>query len=119
METEFSRDLSIIIGTATSGNTELKFPFRITTETETAEIGVLDLSPRAFNALKRNNINNVNGILDIFSNLSKLRSVGGVTIREIRNKTAAYLYDCMTATDKKYFWKEFIELNNIQGISAK
>lgn len=119
METEFSKDLSLIIGTATSGNTELKFPFPVASATETAEIGVLDLSPRAFNALKRNNINNVSGILDIFGDLSKLRNVGGVTIREIRNKTAAYLYDCMTATDKKYFWKEFIELNNIQGISAK
>lgn len=119
MESIFSQDLSLIIGTATSGNTELKFPFRITTETEATEIEVLELSPRAFNALKRNKIANVGEVTDRFSNLLSLRNVGNVTIREIRNKTAAFLYDQMNATDKKNFWKEFIELNNVKGISAQ
>lgn len=119
MMSKFCEDLSVVIGTATSGNTELKFPFRITTETETAEIGVLDLSPRAFNALKRNSINNVGQVTDRFSNLLSFRNIGSVTIREIRNKTAAYLYDQMNVTDKKNFWQEFIVLNNIQGISAQ
>ena len=119
METEFNKDLSLIIGTATSGNTELKFPFRITTETETTEIEVLELSPRAFNALKRNKIANVGQINDRFSNLLSLRNVGNVTIREIRNKTAAFLYDQMNTTDKRMFWQEFVVLNNIKGISAQ
>lgn len=119
MLSKFREDLGLVIGAATKGDTNLKLPFVISDETGATNIEALGLSPRAYNSLKRNKIATVFEVANIFSNLDALRNVGGVSKREIRQKTADYLYDAMNVTERKQFWREFITLNNIEGLSAK
>ena len=117
MLSKFREDLELVIGAATKGDTNLKLPFVINDETGVTDIEALGLSPRAYNSLKRNKITTVFEVVNIFSNLDALRNVGGVSKREIRQKVADYLYDEMTPVERKLFWKEFIKLNNIKGLS--
>lgn len=119
MMSKFCEDLSVVIGTATSGDSNLKLPFFVNSETEAEDIESLGLSPRSFNSLKRNKIVTIGQVTEVFSNLDTLRNVGGVSKREIRQKTADYLYDAMNVVERKQFWKEFITLNNIEGLSVK
>lgn len=117
MLSKFREDLELVISAATKGDTNLKLPFIINDETGVTDIEALGLSPRAYNSLKRNKVTTVFEVANIFSNLDALRNVGGVSKREIRQKTADYLYEAMTVADRKAFWKEFLTLNNIKGIS--
>lgn len=119
MKSTFANDMELVIGAAKGGSENLKLPFRITTETGATKIETLDLSQRASNALKRSQINTIGDIVDSFSTLKKFRNVGTITIREIRRKTADFLYEAMSVADRKAFWREFISLNNIEGLSAK
>ena len=119
MLSNFGKDLSTVIGAATSGDSNLKLPFFVNSETEAEDIQSLGLSPRSFNSLKRNKIVTIGQVTEVFSNLVSLRNVGSVSVKEIRQKTADFLYDNMTPTEKKLFWKEFLTLNNIKGLSAK
>ena len=119
MLSNFEKDLSIVIGAAESGDTNLNLPFFISDETGATDIEALGLSPRAYNSLKRNKITTIFEVTNIFGNLDTLRNVGGVSRKEIRQKTADYLYDAMNVTERKQFWREFITLNNIEGLSAK
>ena len=114
----FTEDLSIVIGVAIKGDNNLKLPFVISGETGASDVEALGLSPRSYNSLKRNQITTVTEVVDIFSNLGSLRNVGAVSRKEIRQKTADFLYENMTATERKQFWKEFLVLNNIEGLSA-
>lgn len=114
----FTEDLSVVIGAAIKGDNNLKLPFFISDETGNADIEALGLSPRAYNSLKRNKVATIFEVANIFSNLDTLRNVGGVSKKEIRQKVADYLYDAMTMADRKAFWREFITLNNIEGLSA-
>lgn len=118
MTSQFREDLSVVIGTAISGDSNLKLPFFINSETKAEDIESLGLSPRSFNSLKRNKIVTVGQITEVFSNLASLRNVGTVSVKEIRQKTADYLYDAMNVVERKAFWREFISLNNIEGLSA-
>lgn len=113
----FIDDLSIVIGAAKSGNGNLKLPFRISEATESKDIEILALSPRSNNSLKRNHIDTVGQIMERFDDLNSLRNVGAVSIKEIRRKTAEFLYESMSVNNRKFFWRKFISLNNIEGLS--
>lgn len=59
--------------------------FRIPEKVYTLPVEDLNFSARAFNVLKRNNLNKVEDILDVNENLSALRNCGTKTVVEIRN----------------------------------
>lgn len=115
----FVEDLKVVIGAAKSGNGNLKLPFRISEATEKKDIDILALSPRSNNALKRNHIDTIGQIMERFDDLDALRNIGTISVREIRKKTAEFLYEAMSVNDRKAFWKEFVSLNNIEGLLAK
>lgn len=113
----FIEDLKVVIGAAKSGNGNLKLPFRLSEATESRDIEILALSQRSNNSLKRNHIDTIGQIMERFDDLSTLRNVGAVSIKEIRRKTADFLYESMSVNNRKAFWREFITLNNIEGLS--
>ena len=115
----FTDDLSVVIGAAKSGNTNLKLPFYISERNYRQDLMILNLSQRSFNGLRRNNINTIEDVIEKFDNLGELRNIGAISIREIRRKTAYFLYEAMSTSNRKAFWREFITLNNVEGISAK
>jgi len=115
----FVEDLKVVIGAAKGGNGNLKLPFRISETTGKKDIDILALSPRSHNSLRRHHIDTIGQIMERFDNLSSLRNVGAVSVKEIRRKTAEFLYESMSVNNRKAFWREFITLNNIEGLSAR
>ena len=118
MKSMFLEDLELVIGAAKAGNGNLKLPFRISETTEKKDIDILILSPRSNNSLKRNHVDTIGQIVERFNDLGALRNIGTISVREIRRKTAEFLYEAMSVNNRKAFWREFLTLNNIEGLSA-
>ena len=116
--TEFRDALSIVIGCATEGCENLRFPFRPTTEVLSENIDILGLSIRANHCLMRNDLTTISKVVDIFSKIKTLRNCGAKTANEIREAVCDYLYSQMSNVDRKQFWREFIALNEIKGLTA-
>lgn len=54
------------------------------------DIDILDLKTRAYNALRRNAINTIGNLLDIYDRLPFLHNIGVTALDEIRNKFFDY-----------------------------
>ena len=55
------------------------------------DIDVLDLSPRAYNALKKGAVNTVEELISLGDKLGRMRNVGAKTVTEIQTKLLMYL----------------------------
>ena len=56
-----------------------------------ADIQVLDLKTRSYNALKRASVNTIKDLIGVKDNLFRIRNVGANSVIEIQTKLSAYL----------------------------
>lgn len=77
------------------------------------EINFLDLSTRAYNSLRRANVNTIEQIGDAWDKLGNLRNTGKTTVKEVKNKYIAYYYNSLDTEEKRNeFWVDVIEATN-------
>ena len=105
--TDFQRDLEVIInevGIKNNGN--IRFFMR---HMERMKDGIeyLGLSDRAYNAMRRNNINTIQDITNKFDQL-KVKGAGEKVIKEVRNKYFQYYYSQLNEEERKEFWRDTI-----------
>lgn len=117
--TAFQQDMAVVIGMAESGPEKLQLPFFFDRQLLDEPLELCRLSMRAVHTLQRERIVTIGELFDNMERLSKIRNCGAVTVKEIKNIVADFLYGKMTPEQKKKFWKEFIELNDIKGVVAK
>jgi DNA-directed RNA polymerase alpha subunit len=86
----------------------IKIKVRATQEFFDLPIGVLDLSTRAHNGLKRGRINTLEDLTDRWSILDNIKGLGAESIRNIRNKFIEY-YISDYLGDKPSRTEEFLE----------
>ncbi len=90
------------------------FPFHLTEAMEHTSIEALDLSVRASNALHRAGFDTIGALahaMDEGFSLSKVRSCGARTIREIMESLFFYQYNQMSSERQKQYLIEVIAWN--------
>ena len=100
----FSSDLAVMEmnGLKLKGN-KLVFPVYHVTGVPVEE---LNLSARASNGLKRNQVMTIDEILEV--NLGRMRNLGVKSVKEIKNAILEYSYERMTQQQKTEFWKSVL-----------
>lgn len=76
-------------------------------------IDVIDLSVRAFNALKRNGVNTLGEAVDAINDgtLASFRNLGAKSLKEIKVKIINYGYDVLSDKEKQLFLMNIVEIN--------
>ena len=109
--TDFKRDLEILIneGVIAPNHNRIRFVFRYSKRFKGSLEG-LDLSERAYNCLRRANIDDISKVADKWDDLGRIKNAGVKTVKEVKNKYIAYYYgtlDCEEA--RKEFWQDTIK----------
>ena len=76
-------------------------------------IDAIDLSVRAFNALKRNGVNTLGEAVDAINDgtLASFRNLGAKSLKEIKVKIINYGYDVLSDKKKQLFLMNIVEIN--------
>lgn len=104
--TNFRRDLEIIIretGT-TLGTIRWSIVYPDNKKFETTAVEALDLQQGAMNVLKRNGIETLGKLMEMWDKLKDCQSCGVVKAKQIKNAFLAYYYDTLTEDKQKAFW---------------
>ena len=78
-----------------------------------SDINVLELSVRSANGLRRQNINDLEGVIDRIhgSGLRSIRNLGAKSCAEIETKLVQYGYDHLTAPERLWFCRDLLDEN--------
>lgn len=107
---DFQRDLEYIINNADIKATpEIKFQFRKYSRIENRPIDDLDLEQRSYNGLCRSNIRTIGAVVDKWTELMNIRSIGQKSLKEIKNKVLACYYDKLDEDERQQFWYDAFE----------
>lgn len=103
-------DLSILVGK------RFKFPIYPEADYMKLDISYLDMSQRAFNAIKRSNINTVEELATVIeseSDLRNFRNLGAKTAKEIMLSLLFYQYSHISNDSKDKYMNKLLEMNGI------
>ena len=109
----FTVDLNKIIENADIMiGTHQTFNMRYYNRIKDMEIGALELTPRSYNCLARAKITKVRQVVDGWDELPKIRQMGLVSVKEIKNAVLALYYDTLSTEEKTQFWKDTFKGDN-------
>ena len=100
----FSEDLAVMQANGYKLNgRQIQFPIW---NIEGVSVEDLNLSVRAGNGLKRAGIMTIDEIIG--RDLGRVRNLGAVSVKEIKNAVLNYSYEHMTPRQKKEFWESIL-----------
>lgn len=107
--TDFRTDLEILIneGCIAPKGKSLRFVFNHA-DRLTGSLENLGLSERAYNCLRRSNIDDIEGVSEKWDTLGRMKNCGAKTVKEIKNKYLAFYYDMLNEEERKQFWRDSI-----------
>ena len=113
-DSNFSRDLTLVLGSIDLKSRHIEFPISVTKEFREKSIDDMFLKLRASNVLKRRKVNTFGQVIDNFEELAHFKNCGATTAKEIKNAFLQTWYDTLESGEKIKFWEEFIEINSIK-----
>ena len=108
----FKEDMALVVEAYGLKGT-VKFPFDKADEIADKPLSDFVKDPRGFNALMRGKIETAGAFINSFYELGRLRNVGMVTIRKVKNEFIQSYYATLSDVEVKTFWRKFAALNNI------
>ena len=109
---KFDEALTYVLANTNIERNNLNFPITYSKAFGETSVREMDLSERAKNSLGRGNIHTMNELVANFDNISKLRSCGKTTVKEIKNSFLQRWYETLDDDQVTDFWEEFIKVNS-------
>lgn len=108
--TDFQRDLEVLIneGMFAGKRGKIRFIFKYP-DRMVGDIRDLGTNERAYNAMRRNKIEDIKEIDSHWDSFGNLNGIGATSIKEIKNKYMQYYYDKLNEEERKEFWRETIK----------
>ena len=108
--TDFQKDMEILINNdvLVGKRNKIRFVFRHEDRID-KDIDELLLSTRSYNCLRRAGITCIKELGDRWDKLSRIKTGGHKTIKEIKNAYMSYYYDNLDKKEKEQFWLDTIE----------
>lgn len=108
----FDEALTYVLSHTNINRNNLTFPLTYSKEFGESNVREMNLSERAKNSLGRGNIHTMNELIANFDKITKLRSCGKTTVKEIKNSFLQRWYETLDDDQVTDFWEEFITVNS-------
>ena len=108
--TRFHNDLETLIneGFIAPNGKQIRFVFKYGNRLK-GDLGLLNLTDRSYNCLRRNGLHDIQDIANKWDNLRQLKNVGDKSVKDIRNKFLVYYYETLDCEEeRKQFWIDTI-----------
>lgn len=106
---DFQRDFEVIVSNVDFiNNGTIRFQMSHM-ERMVGSLDNLNIGERAYNALRRNKIHNIETLTERIGGLNGVRGAGKKIIKEIKNEYMNYYYSLLSEEERKQFWCDTYE----------
>ena len=106
---DFQRDFEVIVSNVDFiNNGTIRFQMSHM-ERMVGSLDNLNIGERAYNALRRNKIHNIETLTERIGGLNGVRGAGKKIVKEIKNEYMNYYYSLLSEEERKQFWRDTYE----------